>query len=202
MNTKDTDWPADEPDAPKAEGVETSPVVLAQAEPRDLEAAPTLLQARAMAAVKAAQQAEEMNEGWGLTPDTTSAVPVNAGNAEKAPEPEPVKMTFGKAFAQARKDGVGTFEWRGKKYTTEMRGKAKPEAPAAAPARTEPQAEHGESKMAEAAKKPNFFPGNSPDAGKSIYAGAGIDRDKLGSSGKLAKGAGRVIGEQPAKRAM
>jgi len=29
-------------------------------------------------------------------------------------------MTFGNAFAMARKSGDKTFEWRGKKYTTEM----------------------------------------------------------------------------------
>ena len=29
-------------------------------------------------------------------------------------------MTFGNAFAMARKSGDKTFEWRGKKYTTEL----------------------------------------------------------------------------------
>jgi hypothetical protein len=31
---------------------------------------------------------------------------------------------FGKAFAAARKDGAKTFEWNGKKYTTQTRDEA------------------------------------------------------------------------------
>ena len=39
-------------------------------------------------------------------------------------------MTFKEAFAAARKEGDKTFEWRGKKYTTEMApSKPKPKAP-------------------------------------------------------------------------
>jgi hypothetical protein len=38
-------------------------------------------------------------------------------------------MTFKEAFAAARKEGDKTFEWRGKKYTTEM-APSKPKAPA------------------------------------------------------------------------
>lgn len=51
---------------------------------------------------------------------------------------------------------------------------------------------------ARAQDKPNFFPGNSPDAGASIYAGAG-PANGLGSSGKLATGAENVIAAQPPK---
>ena len=39
-------------------------------------------------------------------------------------------MTFKEAFAAARKEGDKTFEWRGKKYTTEMApSKPKPKSP-------------------------------------------------------------------------
>jgi hypothetical protein len=39
-------------------------------------------------------------------------------------------MTFKEAFAAARKEGDKTFEWRGKKYTTELApSKPKPKAP-------------------------------------------------------------------------
>ena len=34
--------------------------------------------------------------------------------------PEPKKMSFKEAFAEARADGKKTFEWEGKKYTTEL----------------------------------------------------------------------------------
>lgn len=44
-------------------------------------------------------------------------------------EPElPVKQTFKEAFAEARRGGGKTFEWNGKKYTTEMAGTPKPAA--------------------------------------------------------------------------
>lgn len=45
-------------------------------------------------------------------------------------------------------------------------------------------------------KKPNFFPGNSPDAGANVYGGAG---KALGTSGLLATGAENVIAAQPPK---
>ena len=47
-------------------------------------------------------------------------------------------------------------------------------------------------------KRPNFFPGNSPDAGANVYGGAGM---ALGTSGLLASGAENVIGAQPPKTA-
>jgi hypothetical protein len=50
-------------------------------------------------------------------------------------EDAPKKMSFKDAFAEARKGGGKTFEWQGKKYTTEMaKPKAKEAAPAAKPA--------------------------------------------------------------------
>jgi hypothetical protein len=46
---------------------------------------------------------------------------------------EPLKMaSFGEAFKEARGRGDKTFEYMGKKYTTEMAGAKKPAAPATA----------------------------------------------------------------------
>lgn len=52
--------------------------------------------------------------------------------AAPAPAPAPARaQTFKEAFASARRAGDRTFEWQGKKYTTEMAGAKKPAAPAA-----------------------------------------------------------------------
>lgn len=57
----------------------------------------------------------------------------NAGMKEAYEEPAaPKKETFKEAFASARKAGDKTFEWNGKKFTTEM-AKPKAEAPKAEP---------------------------------------------------------------------
>lgn len=56
-----------------------------------------------------------------------------SGTGESAPAPEPKKQSFKEAFAEARKGGGKTFEWNGKKYTTEMAGGASKPAPKAAP---------------------------------------------------------------------
>lgn len=48
-------------------------------------------------------------------------------DTEEAPAPAR-KMSFKEAFAEARKGGGKTFEWNGKKYTTEMAGASKPAA--------------------------------------------------------------------------
>lgn len=53
-----------------------------------------------------------------------------SGTADTDTKPQ----TFGQAFKAARTAGDKTFMWRGKKYTTEMAGEAKPAAKAAAPA--------------------------------------------------------------------
>ena len=60
---------------------------------------------------------------WTDTEDTTDIAP------KAAPAPAK-KMSFKEAFASARKGGDKTFEWQGKKYTTEL---AKPKAAAPAP---------------------------------------------------------------------
>ena len=62
----------------------------------------------------------------------------NWTGGEEASEPAPArKQSFKEAFAEARRGGGKTFEWNGKKYTTEMAGEksaapraaAKPAAP-------------------------------------------------------------------------
>lgn len=56
------------------------------------------------------------------------------GSEESAPAPAK-KQSFKEAFAEARKGGGKTFEWNGKKFTTEMAGANSPEkASASAPA--------------------------------------------------------------------
>lgn len=55
----------------------------------------------------------------------------SSGTGESAPEPK--KQSFKEAFAEARKGGGKTFEWNGKKYTTEMAGGASKPAPKPAP---------------------------------------------------------------------
>ncbi len=56
-----------------------------------------------------------------------------SGTGDFAPAPQPKKQSFKEAFAEARKGGGKTFEWNGKKYTTEMAGGASKPAQKAAP---------------------------------------------------------------------
>ena len=51
--------------------------------------------------------------------------------AEPAPEAKPEPKNFREAFKAARAEGLKVFEWQGKKYTTEVKAKAAPVAPAA-----------------------------------------------------------------------
>jgi len=55
----------------------------------------------------------------------------DSDSSQSAASPAPKSMSFKEAFASARKGGDKTFEWQGKKYTTEL---AKPKAAAPAPA--------------------------------------------------------------------
>ena len=59
----------------------------------------------------------------------------DSGSSESTASPAsaPKSMSFKEAFASARKGGDKSFEWQGKKYTTEL---AKPKAAAPAPAPT------------------------------------------------------------------
>jgi hypothetical protein len=65
---------------------------------------------------------------------------IKAQERETKEAEEPKKMSFKQAFAAARKEGGKTFEWNGKKYTTEMAGEKKA-APAKAEAKPEPKKE-------------------------------------------------------------
>lgn len=68
------------------------------------------------------------------------------GDSEPAPAPAPVPastQTFGQAFRAARSRGDRTFEWRGRRYTTEM---------ASAPSRRSVQAHVGQEVIPDAAE--------------------------------------------------
>ena len=70
------------------------------------------------------------------TMDTDNSADVRAAS-DAADKQYKDSMTFKDAFAEARKAGDGTFEWQGKKYTTDM---AKPAAkPAPKPAASDLQ---------------------------------------------------------------
>lgn len=93
----------------------------------------------------ARKKMRKFGEGDSVTSDdleaaNASADPIGTLNERKGwtgekaeAAPEPKKQSFGEAFAAARKGGGKTFEWNGKKYTTEMAGEKKA-APAPAPA--------------------------------------------------------------------
>lgn len=61
--------------------------------------------------------------------------PAKAEKAEETSAPAAKKPSFKEAFASARKAGDKTFQWEGKKFTTEMAGekKAAPTSKAAEP---------------------------------------------------------------------
>jgi hypothetical protein len=104
--------------------------------------------------------------------------------AAAASKPAPAKpaatsaQTFGSAFAAARKSGVKEFEYKGKKYTTAMKGEApKPAAkpaepmakPAAAPiAKMESKAAQVESKEPVMAKREVKI--ETPEKKKRLFA--------------------------------
>ena len=54
---------------------------------------------------------------------------------EESEAPAPKKQSFKEAFAEARKGGGKTFEWEGKKYTTELAGEKKAPAKTSEPAK-------------------------------------------------------------------
>ena len=54
----------------------------------------------------------------------SAAIPTLASILQSnMPQPAKPDMTFGQAFATARKSGAKQFEWRGKKYTTQLAGR-------------------------------------------------------------------------------
>lgn len=77
--------------------------------------------AKEKAAIKAYKGPSE--PGFG-SPDSPSPFTGSTG-ATKAPAKAAPKMNFGQAFAAARKRGDKTFEFNGKKFTTEVKGETK-----------------------------------------------------------------------------
>ena len=73
-----------------------------------------------------------LNKLKGFT-DTDDSGP---SKSVSSPASTPRSMSFKEAFASARKGGDKTFEWQGKKYTTEL---AKPKAAAPAPSAPAPK---------------------------------------------------------------
>jgi hypothetical protein len=97
----------------------------------------------------ATRKIRKFNEG-GVSADDLEAAnasedPIQTLNARKgwtggddeapiAPAATARKQSFKEAFAEARRGGDKTFEWNGKKYTTEMSGQKPATKPAAKPA--------------------------------------------------------------------
>lgn len=84
------------------------------------------------------------NQGRPAKSEMYTAEP--ASDSEETPSKAPSKVSFKSAFAEARKAGDKTFEWEGKKYTTDIAGAKKPTEKKSesvtekkpAPAKTEP----------------------------------------------------------------
>lgn len=83
-----------------------------------------------------------------MSADVTSAAPNVADSQPKTaeqPTAAPEFKTFGQAFkyhrAQAMNGGPGTFDWNGKKFTTQLKSEAKPVKSAAKPAKNKAAAE-------------------------------------------------------------
>jgi hypothetical protein len=119
-------------------------------------------------------------DAGGPAPAAT-ATPVAQGNVEATPLPpagqgatpaEPVNrdsMSFGSAFADARKKGEPKFTWKGKEYTTQI-----------APAQTQkvmpqlPKADQAANNLAQAAANVNIAPGYGKK-GPTVAAAQGKD---------------------------
>ena len=87
-------------------------------------------------------------------------------------KPEPAKkQTFGQAFKAARAGGAKTFEWEGKKFTTDLKSDTKTEAKPAAKTEAKPEVKaevKAEAKPASPAKP-------KPDAKPDFSAAASAD---------------------------
>jgi len=81
----------------------------------------------------AAEEAREatMRKVSGQEPKMTGSPDIPVTPAAPSTAAVEKKPSFGAAFAAAREGGEKTFMWNGKKYTTEMKGEAKPAAKAA-----------------------------------------------------------------------
>jgi hypothetical protein len=80
------------------------------------------------AAIKAYKGPSE--PGFG-SPDSPSPFTGSTGQTKREPAKAAPKMNFGQAFAAARKRGDKTFEFNGKKFTTQVKGETKKPAAAA-----------------------------------------------------------------------
>ena len=79
------------------------------------------------AAIKAYKGPSEAGMG---TPDSPSPFTGSTGQTKREPAKAAPKMNFGQAFAAARKRGDKTFEFNGKKFTTQVKGETKKPKPA------------------------------------------------------------------------
>ena len=129
--------------------------------------------------------ADEDVKSFAGTPENDS----NAGMADAASEAAPAKkLSFKEAFAAARGSGDKTFEWNGKKFTTEM---AKPKA--AAPKAEAPKiktlapADKGETRKALPLKS------TKSETGNKFMGSTGL------KSGGSVKGWGQARGARKAK---
>lgn len=195
MPADEIHWPEDDEDEAPAAAANTAPV-RAPGAVKTVELPPmglSLKDAQAQANIEERKREKDMDEGWGLSPDGAESIPVNQSEISATPLPPlaeseskpALSPSFGQAFAAARKEGVGVFEWRGKKYNTEVKAAAvKQGRPKAAPVVAVAPA-HG---VREAAARAD------------IYAGPGVRDDQLAPKGRLARGAERVIAQQPEKR--
>ncbi|MFM1990235.1 MAG: hypothetical protein RJA99_3192 [Pseudomonadota bacterium] len=133
--------------------------------------------------------------------------PKTSGESPAAPTSSPEPSSFKEAFASARKGGAKTFEWKGKKYTTEM-ASSKPAAPKPSrslsqglgekyaavdrayrnmPAETSPSAREALTKMRDSSRAAYEKAAESERTGKSVVklASGGLVRlGKLKSHGK------------------
>jgi hypothetical protein len=59
----------------------------------------------------------------GVMEHSGGAEPIQGADEEETPDEMGKDMAFGDAFKLARKRGLKVFNWRGKKYTTELKKK-------------------------------------------------------------------------------
>lgn len=146
--------------------------------------------------------------GGGVTPDeletaNASEDPIASLNAQKGwtgaeESSEPVapvrKQSFKEAFAEARKGGGKTFEWNGKKYTTEMAGASKP---AAKVTDTGDETARLKARSAAPAAKPKYETGfdrmnrENREAGRDIGSVVGRIKDRIMGAGD--RGQDRIL---------
>lgn len=105
------------------------------------------------------------------------------GGSGSYEEDAPKKMSFKQAFASARKGGEKTFEWNGKKYTTEL---AKPKAESAERPKTDAVSRHREVKRGLDAIKASAPTEKGPIS--KAYAGEGMPSAPAMPKGRMASG--------------